>query len=325
MNSTVKTVWAPDARKNVLYALTKALIRKIKIRESLIGTKEEVLARAARMNAKRSFPIVPADSKAHYTDHLIGGQYHCVETDLQTSRQDGAVLFVFGGGMILGSDKGDAGLCRKIAKLTGRDVWFPYYPMCHEHDMLENVEMIFECYTKMLKFYKPENIVCLGFSSGGALILDLMTYINELNDKGEMIPMPGLLIPVSPGSVPVNDKERKRIENLDVKDMLIPASYMELARDIMCCGHDVPEKYLATAHGDFRNAPVTHFYYGSNETLFAFAPSYASSYKKAGADCIFHIGRGMHHCYALQYFIPGCKPAFMEIMGLINDFKGEEK
>ena len=63
------------------------------------------------------------------------------------------------------------------------------------------------------------------------------------------------------------------------------------------------------------------FSYGSHETLYAFAPSYAASYKKAGADCTFHVGKGMHHCYALQYFIPGCKPAFDEIMGLINDHK----
>ena len=321
MKNKYNIVCAPDARGNALYSLTKNIVRKAGLKESLIGTKEEVLARAAKINAKNRSFIMPNDSKAHYTDHLISGRYHCVETDTDIRRQKGAVLFVFGGGMILSSDKGDAGLSRKISEITGYDVWFPYYPMCHEHDMLENVEMIFECYMKMLRYYDPDNIVFLGFSSGGALILDLITYINEKNYNGEKIPMPGLLIPVSPGSVPVNDKERERIRKLDKKDIMIPASYMELARGIMCCGHDVPEKYLATAHGDFRNAPMTHFYYGSHETLYAFAPNYAASFRKAGAECIIHVGRGMHHCYALQYFIPGCKPAFDEIMQLIIDFR----
>ena len=59
---------------------------------------------------------------------------------------------------------------------------------------------------------------------------------------------------------------------------------------------------------------------GSAETLYAFAPSYAASYRKAGAKCTIHVGKGMHHCYALQYFIPGCKPAFNEIMKLICDY-----
>lgn len=316
----IKIVKAPDARGNILYGITKGIVRLIDMRQELSGTKEEILARAAEKNSKNRSFFEPADNKAYYTDHIIDG-YHCTEIDMQKTRKKWAVLFVFGGGMILGSDRGDIGLSRKIAQITDSDVWFPYYPMCHEHDMLENVQMIFGCYEKMLENYAPENIIVLGFSSGGALALDLITYINELNDRGRVIPMPAMLIPVSPGSVPVNDKERERIRRLDRKDMLVPASYMETAREIMCCGHDVDEKYLATAHGDFRNAPLTHFFYGSHETLYAFAPSYAASFRKAGAECVFHVGKGMHHCYTLQYFIPGCKSAFDDLMRLINEFK----
>lgn len=315
-----RVVKAPDALNNPLYRVTKAVVKAAKIRNSLIGTQEEVLAKAAKMNAKNRHFIMPTDNKAHYTDHLIQGQYHCIEVDVEKKRRDKAILFVFGGGMILGSDKGDVGLSRKIAETTNSDVWFPYYPLCHEHDILENVRMIFEFYEKMLTFYKPENIVFLGFSSGGALILDLITCINELNDNGRNIPMPGMLIPISPGSVPVTDAEKTAIKALDKRDIMIPAAYMYTAREIMCHGKEIPEKYLATAHGDFRGAPMTHFYYGSAETLYAFAPSYAESYRKAGAKCVIHVGKGMHHCYALQYFIPGCKPAFNEVMELINEY-----
>ena len=315
-----KVVKAPDGLDSSLYRLTKKVVKAMKMKESLVGTREEVLAKAAKMNAKNRHFSMPTDNKAHYTDHMIQGQYHCLEINIEKKRRRNAVLFVFGGGMILGSDSGDVGLSRKIGVITGSDVWFPYYPMCHEHDMLENVKMIFECYEKMLRYYKPENIVFLGFSSGAALLLDIITYINELNDGGESFPMPGLLIPISPGSVPVTDDEKAAIARLDKRDIMIPAEYMYTAREIMCHGREVPEKYLATAHGDFRNAPMTHFYYGTAETLYAFAPSYAESYRKAGAKCIIHVGKGMHHCYALQYFIPGCKSAFNEVMQLIRDY-----
>lgn len=320
-----KIVRAPDALNSPLYRLMIKAVTAANLRKSLIGTREEVLAKAAKMNAKNRHFIMPTDNKAHYTDHLIRGQHHCLEFDIEKKRRKNAVLFVFGGGMILGSDKGDVGLSRKIAETTNVDVWFPYYPLCHEHDMLENVQMIYECYAKMLTFYKPENIVFLGFSSGGALILDLITYINELNDSGSSIPMPGMLIPVSPGSVPVTKAEKAAINKLDEQDIMIPAGYMYTAREIMCHGKDIPEKYIATAHGDFRGAPMTHFYYGSAETLYAFAPSYAESYRKAGAKCVIHVGKGMHHCYALQYFIPGCKPAFDEVMRLIQNYFKKEK
>ncbi|MCR5111361.1 MAG: alpha/beta hydrolase, partial [Ruminococcus sp.] len=248
-NKQDKVVKAPDALNNPLYKLTKTVVKAAKIKNSLVGTKEEVLAKAAKMNAKNRHFLMPDDSKAHYTDHLIHGQYHCLEIDIEKKRRKNAILFVFGGGMILGSDKGDVGLSRKIAEITNADVWFPYYPLCHEHDMLENLQMIYECYAKMLTFYKPENIVFLGFSSGGALILDLITYINELTDSGSSIPMPGMLIPISPGSVPVTEAEKVAIKALDKRDIMIPAEYMYTAHDIMCHGGDIPEIYLATAHG----------------------------------------------------------------------------
>ena len=311
-------ITAPDGQKNILYRVLRACFKAMNIKKMLIGTKDEVLSRAAKMNARNPF-VLPTDDKAYYTDHLIQNEYHCLEIDMEDQRKDRAILFVFGGGMILGSDKGDIGLSRKIAGATECDVWFPYYPMCHEHDILENVRMVFECYIKMLQFYRPENIVFLGFSSGGALILDLITYINEQNDSGKDIPMPGLLIPVSPASIPVNQEEKDRLHELDSKDVMIPESYMYLAKEILSCGHDVDEKYLATAHGDFRHAPETHFYYGSAETVYAFASTYAESFRNAQAKCWIHVGEGMHHCYALQYSIPGCKSAFNEIMELIKD------
>lgn len=101
-----KVFRAPNALNNPLYQLTKAVVKAAKIKNSLIGTKEEVLAKAAKMNAKNRHFVMPNDSKAHYTDHLIHGQYHCLEIDMEKKRRKNAVLFVFGGGMILGS-------CRK--------------------------------------------------------------------------------------------------------------------------------------------------------------------------------------------------------------------
>ena len=323
-NEYVKIVSAPNGAQNPLYRVMKKAVKATNIRRILIGTKEEVLTRVSKMNAKNRQFTMPTDKKAHYTDHPVQGKYHCPEINMTAKRKKKAVLFVFGGGMIIGSDKGDIVLSRRIASETNTDIWFPYYPLCHEHDMLENVRMIYECYAKMLQFYRPENIVFLGFSSGGALILDLITYINELNDNGRNIPMPGLLIPVSPASIPVTEAERERIRKLDSRDVMIPASYFDLADDIMRHGHTIPKKYIATAHGDFRNAPMTHFYYGSAENVYAFAPSYAESYRKAGAKCVIHVGKGMHHCYALQPSVPGCLAAFEEIMQLIRNYQKDD-
>ena len=47
-----KVVKAPDGLKNPLYSLTKAVVRAAKLKQSLVGTKEEVLGRAAEKECK---------------------------------------------------------------------------------------------------------------------------------------------------------------------------------------------------------------------------------------------------------------------------------
>ena len=59
--------------------------------------------------------------------------------------------------------------------------------------------------------------------------------------------------------------------------------------------------------------------------FFAIMPILPAVHGKAGAKCVIHVGKGMHHCYVLQYYIPGCKPAFDEVMRLIQNYFKKEK
>ena len=50
MDKSYSIVEAPDGRDSALYSLTKKAVKALDMKKSLIGTKEQVLARAARMN-----------------------------------------------------------------------------------------------------------------------------------------------------------------------------------------------------------------------------------------------------------------------------------
>ena len=64
-----------------------------------------------------------------------------------------AILYFFGGGMVIGPDKGDLPVMRKLCRETGCDVWFPFYPLCMEHCITETYAMVYECYRKMITRY----------------------------------------------------------------------------------------------------------------------------------------------------------------------------
>ena len=86
---------------------------------------------------------------------------------------DCAILYFFGGGMVIGPDKGDLPVMRKLCRETGCDVWFPFYPLCYplcmEYCITETYAMVYERYRKMIGLYGVGNVSTCGFSSGGAL------------------------------------------------------------------------------------------------------------------------------------------------------------
>ena len=52
-----------------------------------------------------------------------------------------AILYFFGGGMVIGPDKGDLPVMRKLMQDTGCDMWFPFYPLCTEHCITDTYDM----------------------------------------------------------------------------------------------------------------------------------------------------------------------------------------
>ena len=147
----------------------------------------------------------------------------------------------------------------------------------------------------MLERYAPEDISVLGTSSGGNLALGLVAYINA-NKLGT--PMPGHIIAISPGTCVADEEERRRMWELDRKDFLISAQYMKTAEEIMRCGSDsVPDYMLFLQRGDFTNCPRVTFIYGSDEVLYAVAPSFEAAMKRYGVKYNMIVGQGMFHCY----------------------------
>jgi hypothetical protein len=54
-----QVVPAPDALHHPPYHLTNAAVKAAKLKQSLVGSKEEVLAKAAKINAKNRHFIMP--------------------------------------------------------------------------------------------------------------------------------------------------------------------------------------------------------------------------------------------------------------------------
>ena len=282
------------------YEILKRVVKAANIKKQWTGmSTEELLENRRRANAKNQIPELKDDAFEISRIKVMGFP---VVKMIHKKKADWANLFLIGGGMISAPRPGSIKKALQFAKETGLDLFVPYYPLCTDYPLTKAYEMIHETYRVMLEDYTAEHISVLGTSSGGNLALGMVPYIND--GHGDT-PMPGYIMAISPGTCVDTDEEWKRMLELDRKDVAIPAEYMKTAVEIMRHGDEsVPDYMIWLQKGDFTNCPKVTFIYGSDETLYACAPSFETAMQKYGVHYEMIVGDGMFHCYPV---FPICK------------------
>ena len=153
---------------------------------------EDALRKEIEKQNRHRGVFTPTDRKAYYETITVNG-FPCLIVRERPKPSKRAILYFFGGGMVIGPDKGDLPVMRKLCRETGCDVWFPFYPLCMEHCITETYAMVYECYRKMIALYGGGNVSTCGFSSGGALALGINSgaYVSEIIRGGLMAVDPG--------------------------------------------------------------------------------------------------------------------------------------
>ena len=118
---------------------------------------EDALRKEIEKQNRHRGVFTPTDRKAYYETIAVNG-FPCLIVREHPKPSERAILYFFGGGMVIGPDKGDLPVMRKLCRETGCDVWFPFYPLCMEHCITETYAMVYECYRKMITLYGGGNV-----------------------------------------------------------------------------------------------------------------------------------------------------------------------
>ena len=259
--------------------------------------------------------FVPTDHKAHYQMIEVNG-FPCLIVRENPQPAQRAVLYFFGGGMVIGPDRGDLPVMRKLCRETGCDVWFPFYPLCTEHCITETYAMAYECYRRMIELYGGGNVSTCGFSSGGALALGIAAHNSA---RGAPLPQPRHIVAVSPGEAPWNDAERARMQALGDRDVSIDYAFMVLVEKFMRHGQDnVPDYMISGSRGDFTGVGDVHFFYSSDEVLYGALPDFEAACQRAHVPCSAHVRPGMVHCYCMLPCFKEAKEDFAQITEILK-------
>ncbi|MBR2602355.1 MAG: alpha/beta hydrolase [Clostridia bacterium] len=302
------------------YEVLKQLVRWSGLKRMWVGkSTEELLENRRRQNAKNRIPALRDDAFDISLTEVMGFP---VLKLIHKRKADRANLFLIGGGMISAPRPASVRKALRFAKETGLDLFIPYYPLCTDYPLTRAYEMIHETYKVMLRDYAPERISVLGTSSGGNLALGMVPYIND--GHGDT-PIPGYIMALSPGTCVSTEEEWQRMLALDKKDVAIPAQYMKTAVEIMRHGDSsVPDYMIWLQRGDFTGCPRVTFIYGSDETLYACAPSFEAAMKKYGVDYQMIVGEGMFHCYPVFPIVKEAREGWKLMVRLMKEATSNE-
>lgn len=298
---------------SLLYSILKPVVRK-KVKGGIHKeeTWEEYCETSYKVQGK--FKFEPPKKKGYeFREEKICNSRVIIGN--RTGRTSGrAIMYFVGGGARRWQMPFNKSIFRYMEE-PDADLWIPLYPLSPDYTFVEEVEMLLATYERMLKDYKAENIVWIGFSAGADLIMSCGRHIVH---EGHQIPMPGLMIPVSGCNLYISDEAKERMKEIEKRDIMLYADMLENFKDFYNHDGNVPKYYLGcAAEDDYTGFPKIIMYFGGDEIFAGEAPEYEKAFKRCNVkDYTIKLGKGMFHGYPLFTFVKEGKQGENEI---IND------
>jgi acetyl esterase/lipase len=301
---------------SLLYSVLKLIVRKkVKENKHPEETYEDFVRTSHELQEKFQLKL-PQEKGYEFKIKEIDGFQVIVghKTGTDTKR---ALMYLVGGGMRRWQIPSKKSMLRYIEE-TNRDLWIPLYPLFPDYTFLDEVNMILATYSKMVDKYGAENVAWLGFSAGAGLVMMCGRHIikERLN-----IPMPAIMIPVSPLNMVIGDATRARMKEIDKRDITMNADYM-VDKFPVFYNHDgtePPHLLGNAAEDDYTGFPKIRMYFGGDEIYAAEAPEYEAAFRRCGVkDFDVHVEPGMFHCYSFFTFLKEGKRGEDELIALLK-------
>jgi len=228
------------------------------------------------------------------------------------ARDDRGVLYLHGGGYVLGSIDTHAELMARVAASCRAPVLGVDYRLAPEHPFPAAIDDALASYEHLIEAgIKPEAIVLAGDSAGGGLALALLLKLKALGK-----PMPAGAVLFSPwcdltGS---GDSVKSRI---DVDPMISPAMLNPMA-ELYLSGAGAKEVLASPLFGDLSGLPPLLIQVGDHEILLDDSTRLATAAQAAGVKAELEIFAGGFHVFQNQPHLPESATA-LSAMGKFFD------
>jgi acetyl esterase/lipase len=242
------------------------------------------------------------------TEEAIGG----VRTQVVTPANivgNSAILYFFGGGYVQGSPDEDLAITARLAHLTQRRVYAPYYALAPEHPFPQGLEDGLAVYHSLVARYGAAALTVSGESAGGGLALALMLKVKEKPAKAALM---------SPWSDLT--KTGDTLSTLVGNDPWLHYELtLEPAARAYADGRDLASPDLSPLYAEFpKSFPKTLITTGTRDLFLSDCARLSTKMRAAGIACELRVWEGMWHVFEFETDLPEADQSLAEIAAFIR-------
>ncbi|MBI2253634.1 MAG: alpha/beta hydrolase [Proteobacteria bacterium] len=280
----------------------------------IVARSMELRAIQERRKASAAFYVPDAlrlalDLGVTLAEEVIGG----VPTQVVTPANivgNSAILYFFGGGYVQGSPDEDLAITARLAHLTKRKVYAPYYALAPEHPFPQGLENGLSVYRALVAHYGAAALTVAGESAGGGLALALLLQVAEKPAKAALM---------SPWSDLT--KTGDTLSTLVGNDPWLHYELtLEPAARAYAGSRDLTAPEVSPIYADIpKDFPKTLITTGTRDLFLSDCARLSTKMRAAGIACELRVWEGMWHVFEFEADLPEAEASLKEIAAFILD------
>lgn len=268
--------------------------------------------RRAQLEAIGTRTPLPSDVQVEEVtiDHLTGDWIRTPE-----SLSDRVVLYLHGGGFVMGSSKAYRFFASALSRLTQSRVFVLNYRLAPEHPFPAALEDSLVAYRWLLSAaVQPKHLILIGDSAGGTLVLGTLIALRDAGislPAGAILISPALDLTLSGASYTTNAE----LDIMENRDLMLEVRHMYLGE------RDPRSPEVSPLYANLSGLPPLLVHVGSDEVLLDDSKQVVERVHQAGGSAQLHIGDGMWHVWhvtAVRQEFPEGKLALEQIRDFVQ-------
>ncbi|MDZ7604087.1 MAG: alpha/beta hydrolase [Cyclobacteriaceae bacterium] len=225
---------------------------------------------------------------------------------------DRVILYLHGGGYVIGSSHTHRALAGSIAKGVGASCLVIDYRKAPENPYPAALDDAFHAYNQLLDTgYKADHIAVVGDSAGGGLSIALQY---ELRDLG--LPLPRCTVLLSP-YLDLNGTGRS--VSLNAKnDRFLDVFEMRRWAEMYAGDQDFKDPLISPLYGNTKGLPPILVQASESEVLYDDSVRFVKKARQSGVDIEFQTWHGLIHWWHMFGTMPEAKEAIGKVIEFIN-------